>query len=112
MDDELGVSIRDVLRSVAEADVVTLYFPALRKTLLFDARTSEIEGPMVRVVDSVNSTTERIRSLRRMRPGFGRPETLVLVPWARHVDSLARLGIMQEMMDRCRRLGSDGGVAA
>lgn len=112
MDDDLGVPIREVLQSIATADVVSLYFPALRKTLLFDARYDDIEGPMVRVVDMVNSTEERFRSMRRMRPRFARPEAIVLIPWTRHVDSLSRLGVLQEMMDRCRRAGSDAAVNA
>lgn len=103
--DESGTDIKDVLRSIAHADVITMYFPSFRKTLLFDARTNEKDGPMVKVVDMVTSSDERFRSLKRLRPRFGRPDSLVLIPWPRNIDSLTRLGVLQEIIDRCKRLG-------
>lgn len=103
--DDSGTEIKEVLQSIAHAEVITIYFPSFRKTLLFDARTNEKDGPMVTVVDMVTSSDERFRSLKRLRPRFGRPESLVLIPWPRSIESLTRLGVLSGIIERCKSLG-------
>lgn len=105
MDSDYVIDLPEVLNNVRTAEVVSLYFPLFRKVLLFDARHDDVEGPMVRVVPMVNSVEERVRALRRLRPRFGRPQSITLVPWPKSVDSAERLGVVQALMQRLALLG-------
>jgi hypothetical protein len=57
----------------------------------------------------VNSSQERMRSLRRMRPQFARPDSITMIPWLRRVESLRDLGVWEHL---ARRLESIGGAVA
>ena len=98
-----------VTHNIDEAEVVSLYFPLFRKTLLIDTRTSPASGPLVCVVDMVSTSQERMRSLRRMRPQFARPDSITMIPWLRRVESLRALGVWEHLE---RRLQSTGGARA
>ena len=64
---------------------------------------------MVCVVEMVNSTQERVRSLRRMRPRFSRPDSITMIPWLRRIDTLCATGVWGHVE---RRLLSTGGAPA
>jgi hypothetical protein len=100
MDNGVEADIDAITRNVDEAEVVTFYFPILGKTLLIDTRSSEHAGPMVRVVPMAGDSTERLRSLRRLRPEFPRPNSLTLIPWNRSIDSLTSLGVWEHVARR------------
>jgi hypothetical protein len=109
LDGGYEIELGAVTHNIDEAEVVSLYFPLLRKTLLIDTRTSPGSGPLVCVVDMVNTSQERMRSLRRMRPQFARPDSITMIPWLRRVDSLRDLGVWEHVE---RRLQSTGGARA
>ncbi len=100
MDNGVEADIDAITRNVDEAEVVTFYFPLLGKTLLIDTRTSEHVGPMVRVVPMADSSAERLRSLRRLRPELPRPTSLTLIPWNRSIDSITNLGVWEHIARR------------
>jgi hypothetical protein len=106
MDADFDLDLGEIKRTLDVSDVVSLYFPRLGKTLLIDLRTSDVEGPMVKVVPQAASAEERLRSLRKLRPRFPRPERLSLIPWPKFVDSLVRLGIWEHLIRRCSEAGS------
>jgi len=93
LDGGFDMDLETALASIRDAEVISLYFPLLRKTLLIDTRTDAHTGPFVAVVEMTNSSQERLRSLRRMRPQFPRPESITLVPWQRRVVTLETLGV-------------------
>lgn len=93
MDSEFCIDIAQILKSIDTAEVVSMYFPLLRRALLIDFRSNATEGPMVKVVPMVDSIEERFRSLRRLRPRFPRPESITVIPWPKYVRSLERIGI-------------------
>jgi len=95
-----------VNRNLDVADVIALYFPLLRKTLLMDLRTNEIDGPMIRVVPMANTPEERFQSLLKMRPRFRRPESITIIPWPKYVQSLRELGIWDRIVRRYADTGS------
>jgi hypothetical protein len=107
LDGGYDIDLQAVIANVAEAEVVSLYFPLLRKTLLVDTRTSPSTGPLVCVVDMVNTSEERMRSLRRMRPQFARPDSITMIPWLRRIESLRGLGVWAAIE---RRLDRSGGA--
>lgn len=99
------IDIEAVHQNVREAEVVALYFPMLRKTLLVDTRSNDHVDPMVCVVDMVQNAGERFRSLRKLRPQLPRPQSITLIPWVLRVASLRETGVWADLMMRLQDYG-------
>ena len=97
---DFGIDLQKVKETIDDAEVISLFFPTLRKSLIVDARTNERDGPMVKVLPMAASPQERLRGLRRMRPGFPRLRSLTLIPWLRYIDSLMTTGVWERIIDR------------
>jgi hypothetical protein len=106
LDADYRIDVSEVNRNIDIADVIALYFPLLRKTLLMDLRTNEVDGPMIRVVPMANTPEERFQSLLKMRPRFRRPESITIIPWPKYVKSLRDLGIWDHIVRRYADTGS------
>lgn len=100
MDGDFRIDVEEVLRNIDSAEVISIYFPLLRKTILIDTRFTEEDAPMVKIVPMASSVDERNRSLRRLRPHFPRPRSITVVPWPKYVESLVQLGVWQKVMER------------
>ena len=96
-----GFDLEATMRAIREADVVVIGFGWLSERLLIDGRRNESVGPYVRVVEPVRSPQDRVRQLRKLRPGFGDPESFVFFPWAGRVDSFVAAGLFERILDRC-----------
>lgn len=105
MDNEFGIDLADVERNIDSAEVLSIYFPLLARTLIVDMRTTSTSGPLIKLMPMVRSMNERFRVLRRLRPEFGKPENITVIPWPKYVDSMVRLGIWDKLMARL----ADGG---
>lgn len=105
MESDFPIDIEEMRALLQSAEVVSLFFPLLRKTLIIDARHNEAEGPMVRLVSMVDSIEERFRTLRRLRPRFPRPESITIIPWPKGVDSLERLGLWDVLVQKMMGTG-------
>lgn len=105
MDGDFRVDTGEIHRSIESAEVIALYFPLLRKTLLVDTRSSALDRPLVRVVPMAESVEARFRSLRRLRPRFPQPESIAIVPWDKYVPSLKRLGVLDCLLERIAASG-------
>jgi hypothetical protein len=112
MDDDFGYELEEVLKNVDTAEVMSLFFPNLRQAIVIDARSSDTEGPMVRLLPMVASPQERLRSIHRMRPNFPRLNSLTLIPWPRYVDSLVSMGVWERLVRRFQDAGHREAVAA
>jgi hypothetical protein len=110
VDFEYRIDLGEVTGSIDAADVVAIYFPMLRRTLLIDARVSELDGAMVKVVPMVSTPEERLRSLRKLRPRFARPESITIIPWPKYVRSLVRLGVWDHIVRRFAEVGAPEAV--
>jgi hypothetical protein len=106
LDSDYRIDVSEVNRNIDVADVIALYFPLLRKTLLMDMRANDVDGPMIRVVPMANTPEERFQSLLKMRPRFGRPESITIIPWPKYIASLADLGIWDRIVRRYAEIGS------
>ena len=106
LDSDYRIDVSEVNRNIDVADVIALYFPLLRKTLLMDLRTSDVDGPMIRVVPMANTPEERFQSLLKMRPRFGRPDSITIIPWPKYIASLVDLGIWERIVRRYAETGS------
>lgn len=100
MDGDFRIDLDEVLKNIDIADVISIYFPILRKTILIDTRFTEEDPPMIRIVPMVTTPEERHRVLRRLRPHFPRPKAITVVPWPKYVESLVRLGIWRKVLER------------
>ena len=105
MDSDFRIDVSEVTRSISFGEVIALYFPLWRKTLLMDARSNAIDGPMIKVVPMASSPEERFRELIRMRPRFSKPESITLIPWPKYVGSLVRLGVWDHIVRRFLEIG-------
>ena len=108
MDADFQLDIAEVNRAVDAAEVVALYFPLLRKTLLMDTRSNDVDGPMIGVVPMAASPEERFKSLRQLRPRFPRADSITIVPWTKYVASLQRLGVWDHVVRRFAEAGDPG----
>lgn len=68
--------------------------------MLLDFRSSEIDGPAVRLVEPVKSVQERYANLRKIRPRFRDPEKIVMVYWPRFTRSLGETEAWREVNAR------------
>lgn len=118
IDGGYDIDIEAVIQNIDEAEVVTLHFPILRQTLLIDTRCTQADGqpagdgPLVRVVPMVDNAQERFATLRKLRPGFGRPQSITMIPWARSVSALEWSGVWERVLARLDRCGDGRTLAA
>lgn len=111
VDNDFSIDLADIAATIHTSDVIAIRFVSLGQRLLLDFRTSELDGPMVRVVEPVNSVEERYRSLRRLRPRFPAPEKIVAIWWPRFATSLESTGIWPEVLERVRESGHEEALA-
>src|SRR3970282_1144292 len=106
MDSDFRIDIGEVKRAIDYGEIIALYFPLLRKTLLMDSRTTPVDGPMIRVVPMASSAEERFRELVRMRPRLPKPESINIVPWPKYVGSLVRADVWDRIVRRYAEIGA------
>ncbi len=104
MDDE-DQFLSQVLSGIAEAEVITIFFPLLRRAIIVDTRRDELVGPTVKVMPQVNSMGERIRAVEKLRPGLGKIRSILGVPWMKSVRCLDEHGVVEKLVDRLHRAG-------
>ena len=104
--------IDEVLRNVQEAEVMSIFFPSFRRALIIDTRSNTDDGPMVRLMPMASSPQDRVRSIRKLRPGFPRLQNLTLIPWQRYVDSLVNLGVWEKIVKRIEESGDPKAIKA
>ena len=110
-DDDFGNDLDEIARNIDDAEVISIFFPTLRRSVVIDTRTNEHDGAMVRLMPMVASPQERLRSLRRLRPSFPRVQNLALIPWLRYVESLLKLGVWPRVVSRLESAGQDAAAA-
>jgi hypothetical protein len=102
---DYGIDLEEVRRVVDAADVLVVRFSVTDRRLLVDARSSEADGPMIKVVPPVSSGEERFKALKMMRPRFRTPQRILTFQWPRHARALEEAGIWQHIARRLVALG-------
>ena len=105
MDSDFRIDVNEVQRAIDVGEIIALYFPLLRKTLLMDTRTNALDGPMIKVVPMASSPEERFKELVRLRPRFPKPESISIIPWPRYAASLVRLEVWDHIVRRFLEIG-------
>ena len=99
LDGGFVLDLDEVMNSIGANDVVSIAFPTFGKALIVDVRANEFEGPLIRIMPIAGSPQERIRSLRRVRPGFPKVREMTVILWPRFVGGLVRLGIWERLIE-------------
>jgi hypothetical protein len=110
MDSDFRIDVNEVCRTIDAGEIIALYFPLLRKTLLMDTRATPLDAPLIKVVPMANSPEERYRDLVRMRPRLPKPESINIVPWPKFVESMVRAGVWDHVVRRYAEIGSSAVV--
>jgi hypothetical protein len=100
VDNDFNVDLAEIASTVRAHEVVIIRFITIGERLLLDFRSSDIDGPLVKLVEPVRSVQERYRHLRLMRPRFSDPAKIVSVFWPRFARSLEETGLWQEILAR------------
>jgi hypothetical protein len=107
--------LADVFAVIDSAEVITFGFATIPQWLLFDARHSEGEGPLLTLVPWATSPQERFKAIKRLRPRFRTPERVSAVRWQGSVRGLEESGAWERIVRRIGASGcspEDGGAAA
>ena len=112
MDDDFVLDIDEIMKNIDAAEIMSVFFPTFRKAVVIDTRSNDTDGPMIRLMPMAASPQERLRSIRRLRPGFPRVHGLTLIPWPRYVDSLVTLGVWDRIVRRFKDAGQTEAVEA
>lgn len=107
MDNAYNISSSKIIRALAEAEVMSIFFPRVGKALIVDTRHDANHGPVVLMDDMVGSAEERLQSVRRLRPEFTEIAQLTLAPWFGSVHAFAEQGIFDAIVERFRVMEYD-----
>lgn len=107
-DNDYSVDLEELRRHIESADVVCIFFPILRQTLVLDSRMTDVDPPMVRVAPMVQNSQERLTWLEEIRPRLGRPESVVLTPWPKSVSMFESSGLLDAISSHLEDLGAGG----
>ncbi len=110
MNSDFMFDIEGMLRSIDSADVISIFFPSFRKALVVDPRVNDRHGAMVQITPMAASPQERLRLIRRQRPGLPRVRNLAVIPWTRYVESLVSLGLWDKLIGRLEAAGDDEAI--
>ena len=110
--DESEQFLDQVLSSIAESEVVSIFFPLLRRALVVDTRGEADAAPMVRVMPQAKSMEERISSIEKLRPSLGKIQSILGIPWMRSVRALRDHGVKTSLVQRLVQAGVHAGQAA
>jgi len=105
VDSEFAADLPQVLETVNSAEVIIFRFWVVHQRLLLDTRSSDGEGPLVKVVPRARSAEERFRAIKQLRPRFRLPEKITAVSWPRPVQSLVTTGVWDAI---CHRVSQSG----
>ncbi|MGI8688076.1 MAG: hypothetical protein ACR2M3_05810 [Thermomicrobiales bacterium] len=105
MDNAYNISSDRIIRALAEAEVMSIFFPRIGKALIVDTRHDANHGPVVLMDGMVGSAEERLQSVRRLRPEFTEIAQLTLAPWLGSTRAFAEQGIFDAIVERFRAMG-------
>src|SRR5688500_2165586 len=104
--------LNQVISGISESEVISIFFPLLRRALVVDTRHEDETLPMVRVMPQAKSMDERIASIEEMRPGLGKIQSILGIPWMRSVRGLRDHGVKSSLVQRLIDAGVSPGQAA
>ena len=94
-------------RAIGSVEVLNIFFPRLRHSLILDTRARREEGvPPAIIVDAMAGSPEaRLRSFATLRPALPLPERLAVAAWLGSVRALIEGGVYDAIVERWEALG-------
>ena len=96
------IDLEEVGKVVDGSDVFTIGLRMFPQRVIVDTREAEDVGPLVRVVEPVDSVEERFHWLGRERPSFGPPERFSFFVWPHSMEFIESSGLAQRIRERLR----------
>jgi hypothetical protein len=96
------VDLEELRKVVENADVFAIGFRTFPQRLIIDARSTDSQGTMVRVVEPVATVEERFFWLGKERPSFGVPERFTFFVWPHSLRYFEESGLGQIIRERVR----------
>jgi hypothetical protein len=96
------IDLEEVGKVVDASDVFTIGFRMFPQRVVIDTRETEEVGPMVRLVEPVDSVEERFHWLGRERPALEAPERFAFFVWPHSLEFFESSGLPQRVRDRLR----------
>ena len=112
MESDFGIDLDDVFNVIDSADVIVMRFSLIEQRLLVDTRSTDVDTPMVKLVERVTSAEERFKNLKQLRPRFSPPEKILSFLWPRRVETLIEANVWQRLVERMVATGWDDAEAA
>ena len=105
MDFGYGSGVDGVFKFIENAEVMAVFFPKFGQSVVIDVRPKEGEPALVRVTPMARSIADRLRTIKRMRPGLPRPQDILAVPWVGYVEAMKTSGLWGKIIDRIEDSG-------
>ena len=112
MSNDFGIELDEILRVIDTAEVLIIRFqmPTHRR-LLVDLRSSDVDAPLLRLVERASSVEDRFRSLKQLRPRLPLPDRIMSFQWPRHIRMLDEVGVWERIVRRMTDSGHSGAGA-
>ena len=105
MDTDYAIDLGAVFEVIDNAEVIIFRFVTIPQRLLFDARHSDAEGPLLKTIPRAASLEERFRALKQLRPRFKIPERITAIWWPKYVRSLQESSVWGHIQRRMTQEG-------
>ena len=112
MDFGYGTGVDGVFKFIDNAEVIAVFFPKFGQSVVIDVRAKEGEPPLVRVMPMARSISDRLRTIKRMRPALPRPQDILAIPWVGYVGALKSSGLWGKVVARIEATGYPEAVEA
>lgn len=97
------VDIEELEKAVDLSDVFAIGFRLFPERLIIDARANDQQGPMIAVVEPLDSVQARFYWLGKERPTFPSPQRFMFAPWPHSLQYLEECGILNRIRERLVR---------
>lgn len=106
MDNPLDLDGDRLIKAINAVEVLNIFFPQLRHSLIFDTRQQREAGvrPAIMVDEMAGSPEARLRSFARLRPELPIPERLAVTAWLGSIRTLVEAGVYTAILERCLAL--------
>ncbi len=91
---------RTILRSIDRADVVSLVFARLQRTLVMDLRPDAGDRPAVFVTQMLFTAPQELAAIEAHRPGLGTIERYERATWGGSTRAFAEQGMLPAILNR------------
>src|SRR3989304_3520131 len=105
MDTDYAIDLGAVFEVIDGAEVIIFRFVTIPQRLLFDARHTDVEGPLLRTVPRATSLEERFKALKQLRPRVKIPERITAIWWPKYIHSLEDSGVWRRIQRRMAQAG-------